>query len=183
MRAFLAAILLAVMSSCTPAFAGVEPPIADRHGPGGHFLGSRPFAKPARKAVSVKGYKVARKGKTHRKAPEAVYGDFGFSRPLRYIAGRLVCAANVNLALAEKGIRGTGSRLAKSFLRWGREAGPTPGAVAVFHRGRNPQSGHVAIVAKVEGGKVFYWNPGSRGQGWRMVAIPRRPIAYRVASL
>ena len=101
-------------------------------------------------------------------------------RPARYIAGRLVCAVNVNAALAERGIRGTGSRLAKSFLGWGRPSGPVPGAVAVYNRGRDARKGHVAIVSHVSGGKVYVWNPGR--SGWRLVAYPKAAVAYRVPA-
>jgi hypothetical protein len=63
--------------------------------------------------------------------------DVGYSiaRPARYIAGRLICAVNVGAALAERGIKGTGSALARSYDGWGfRVAQPVPGAVAVGHR-------------------------------------------------
>jgi hypothetical protein len=48
------------------------------------------------------------------------------ARPARYIAGRLICAINVNSALAERGIHGTGSALAKSFLGWRRASAAVP---------------------------------------------------------
>jgi len=96
----------------------------------------------------------------------------------RYIAGRLVCSLNVNLELARRGIKGTGSALAKSFLRWGRPSGPVPGAVAVYGRGRG---GHVNIVRRVlPNGSVEVLNPGSRG--WRVMVYRKRAIAYRVAG-
>lgn len=76
----------------------------------------------------------------------------------RFIRGRLVCARNIGAELARRGIRGTGSALAKSYLRWGRPSGPQPGAVAVFSRGR--RGGHVAIVDSVRpDGTVIYLNP------------------------
>jgi hypothetical protein len=103
-----------------------------------------------------------------------------FTAPLRFVFGQLTCAVNVNLALAEKGIRGTGSALAKSFLNWGRPSAPVPGAVAVYHRGRDKRQGHVAIVSRVFGRKVLVWNPSR--SGWREIAYPRRAITYRVAS-
>jgi hypothetical protein len=101
--------------------------------------------------------------------------------PARFIAGRLTCAINVNAALAERGIRGTGSAMAKSFLSWGRPTGPVPGAVAVFHRGapRAP-TGHVAIVASVSSGEVMIWNPTPHG--WRLMPQHRRAISYRIPS-
>ena len=98
-----------------------------------------------------------------------------------YIRGRLKCAVNVNAELARRGTQGTGSALAKSFLSWGRSSGPTPGAVAVFSRGRG---GHVAIVHSVRSdGTVLYLNPSSRRQAWQVGPYHRRPIAFRVASL
>ncbi len=100
------------------------------------------------------------------------------ARPGRYIAGRLICAINVNAALAERGIRGTGSAMAKSFLEWGRASAPVPGAVAVSSRGR--RGGHVAIVSRIEGGRVYVWNPSPRGRGWQEVAYRHRAISFRV---
>lgn len=110
-----------------------------------------------------------------------------FVRPLavqlaglpRFVFGRLVCAVNVNRALAARGERGTGSALAKSFLRWGRPSGPVPGAIAIYNRGRSKRSGHVAIVSRVVDGKVYVWNPGRHG--WREIVYRRPAIAYRVS--
>lgn len=97
-----------------------------------------------------------------------------------FIRGRLICAANVGQELARRGIKGTGSRLAKSYLSWGRSSGPQPGAVAVFSRGRG---GHVAIVHSVKpNGEVIYLNPSARRQAWVIGPYRRKPIAYRVAS-
>lgn len=104
----------------------------------------------------------------------------GISKPARYISGRLICAINVNAALAERGIRGTGSAKAHSFDQWGyRSPVPVVGAVAVTDR---RGGGHVAIVSRVEGGRVFVWNPSSRGRGWREVEYTNRRARYRVAG-
>lgn len=94
-------------------------------------------------------------------------------RPSRYIAGRLICAVNVNSALAERGIRGTGSALALSFLRWGSASAPVPGAVAVSHR---RGGGHVAIVSRVSDGQVWVWNPSPRGRGWQEIRYRHRGV-------
>lgn len=102
---------------------------------------------------------------------------YSIARPARYIAGRLICALNVNSALAERGIRGTGSALAKSFLSWGRASQPVPGAVAVSSR---RGGGHVAIVSRVESGKVYVWNPSPRGRGWQEMAYRHQAIGFRV---
>jgi len=109
----------------------------------------------------------------------------GFTREVRtaaghFIRGRLICAANVGAELARRGIKGTGSRLAKSYLSWGHASLPVPGAVAVFSRGRG---GHVAIVHSVRpDGTVIYLNPSSRRQAWVIGPYGRRPIAYRTAG-
>lgn len=100
--------------------------------------------------------------------------------PVRFVRGRLICAINVNAALAERGIRGTGSALAKSFLAWGRASGPVPGAVAVYHR---RGGGHVAIVSHIDQrGRVWVWNPSARRQAWQLAPYGKSAIAYRVAS-
>jgi hypothetical protein len=100
--------------------------------------------------------------------------------PSRFIRGRLICARNVGAALAARGIRGTGSALAKSYLHWGRASGPVPGAVAVFGR---RGGGHVAIVDHVEpNGTVIYLNPSSRRQAWQVGPYRRKPLAFRVAT-
>lgn len=101
------------------------------------------------------------------------------AKPLRFIAGRLVCALNVGAALAERGIKGTGSALAHSYDRWGHASPPVPGAVAVSDR---RGGGHVAIVSRVEGGRVFVWNATGGRKGWREVEYTNRRARYRVAG-
>lgn len=110
-------------------------------------------------------------------APSPSLG-YTISRPMRYIAGRLICAVNVNAALAERGIKGTGSAWAKSFLTWGRSAGgPVPGAVIVSNR---RGGGHVAIVSRVENGVVYAWNATGGQSGWREIPYRHRVLDYRV---
>lgn len=107
--------------------------------------------------------------------------SFAASMPGRFVAGRLKCAVNIGVALAELGIKGTGSAWAKSYLHWGRASGPVPGAVAVFSRGK--RGGHVAIVHDVRpDGTVIYLNPSSRRQAWQVGPYGKRPIAFRVAG-
>lgn len=57
------------------------------------------------------------------------------------------CAAFVNSTLAQAGSRGTGSNMARSFLKWGAPTQePKPGDIAVFSRG-DPRGayGHVGF--------------------------------------
>jgi hypothetical protein len=98
---------------------------------------------------------------------EVVYANpfqsFSASKPIRYIAGHLICAVNVGSALAERGIKGTGSARALSYLGWGRSAGgPVPGAVIVSARRRG---GHVAIVSRVE-------------NAWRVQHLPDESVGF-----
>lgn len=105
----------------------------------------------------------------------------GIGMPIRYIAGRLVCALNINSALAERGIRGTGSALALSFDTWGLPSVPIPGAVAVSNR-RGRGKGHVALVSRVEGSRVWVWNATGGRRGWREIEYTNWRARYRVAG-
>jgi hypothetical protein len=97
---------------------------------------------------------------------------------MRFIAGRLICATNVGAALAERGIKGTGSALALSYLKWGRSAGgPVPGAVIVSRR---RGGGHVAIVSRVQNGVVYAWNATGGRKGWREIPYRMAVLDYRV---
>ena len=62
------------------------------------------------------------------------------------------CAAFVNAVLKEEGIKGTGSNLARSFLRWGVPVEGTPelGDIIVFTRGDSSWQGHVGFVSGVD---------------------------------
>lgn len=156
----------------------------------GGFGGPQQVYSPRAKRIAHKARHVrsARRiaPKAQLAAPIYSYGApspsvaYSISRPARYIGGRLICAINVNAALAERGIRGTGSAVAHSFDHWGiRVASPVPGAVAVTDR---RGGGHVALISRVEGSRVFAWNPSPRGQGWREVEYTHRHARYRVAG-
>jgi len=64
----------------------------------------------------------------------------------------LWCADFMNFILSQTGQNGTGSRAARSFLKYGKQVdGPRVGAIVVFTRGSNGQSGHVGIVRGTDG--------------------------------
>jgi hypothetical protein len=118
--------------------------------------------------------------KSHVLASKEITPSLGYSlaRPARYIAGRLICAVNVGSALSERGIKGTGSALALSYLKWGRSAGgPVPGAVIVSKR---RGGGHVAIVSRVVNGVVYAWNATGGQRGWREIPYRHLVLDYRV---
>ena len=61
------------------------------------------------------------------------------------------CAAFINALLSEVNITGTGSNLARSFLKWegGVSVDPReaePGDIVIFRRGNTSWQGHVAIL-------------------------------------
>jgi uncharacterized protein (TIGR02594 family) len=71
------------------------------------------------------------------------YSGWNFS-----VASTPWCAAFVNATLGEAGIKGTGSFMARSFLKFGKEVKtPQLGDIVVFSRGKAP-SGHVAYYTK-----------------------------------
>ena len=64
----------------------------------------------------------------------------------------LWCADFMNFILGQTGQGGTGSRAARSFLKFGKQVdGPRVGAIVVLTRGGNSQSGHVGIVRGTDG--------------------------------
>jgi uncharacterized protein (TIGR02594 family) len=68
------------------------------------------------------------------------------------------CAAFVNWCLSQAGIDGTGSLMARSFVKYGKglhRTDPIPrGAIAIWPRGK-PPSGHVNLVLQDDGAYVW----------------------------
>jgi uncharacterized protein (TIGR02594 family) len=59
------------------------------------------------------------------------------------------CAAFVGAMLVRSGFKSSGSLMARSYTKYGKQlTAPIPGAIVVFPRGK-PPSGHVAIVERV----------------------------------
>jgi uncharacterized protein (TIGR02594 family) len=67
------------------------------------------------------------------------------------------CSSFVNWCLAQLGITGTGSALARSWLEWGIPLErPVPGCIAVLTRDDpNSWKGHVGFFLRIEGDFVF----------------------------
>jgi len=84
------------------------------------------------------------------------------------------CAAFVNGVLGVQGVQGTGSNMAKSFLKFGTTVNdPQEGDIVVFDRGGT--SGHVGIFAGYDNAtgkmKILGGNQGPKGQGKVSVAL------------
>jgi uncharacterized protein (TIGR02594 family) len=76
----------------------------------------------------------------------------GATAPQVGVPSDLWCADFMNFILGQTGQNGTGSRAARSFLKYGKPIdGPRVGAIVVFTRGGNGQSGHVGIVRGTDG--------------------------------
>lgn len=66
------------------------------------------------------------------------------------LPSQLWCADFMNFVLKRAGSEGTGSRAARSFLKYGQVLpGPRVGAIAVLYRG--PNNGHVGVVRGTDG--------------------------------
>lgn len=186
MRFALAALLLCLL----PSVAAAKPSQLSHQFSGDRYVGIAQVPNANEVANATKRKRPAKQKPRKRLkpgsiAPLTLAGGFkrevgrAYGQPA-FVRGRLICAVNVGRALAARGLRGTGSALAKSYLSWGRASGPVAGAVAVFSRGRG---GHVAIVHSVmPNGTVIYLNPSSRRQAWTIGPYRRRPIAFRSAA-
>lgn len=174
----IACIIIFYLMFVMPVKAQDSPPDPDRY-PAGHFLDHRPLAKGFGTAKRLRSPPSGIRSSTSapEQAHERVWG--AIKKPATYIAGRLICALNVNAALAEHGISGPGGADSKAFRTWGRPSSPKPLAVAFnYRRG----GGHVSIVSHVdEQGRVWVWNPSPRGRGWQL-RINRYASTYRAAS-
>ena len=96
------------------------------------------------------------------------------------------CAAWANKVLADAGITGTDSLMARSFLAWGHPVSGMPkiGDVVVMRRGRNRYSGHVGFfygfVDDATGIKKVAVLGGNQGKAVSISYYPiSRVIAYR----
>lgn len=97
------------------------------------------------------------------------------------------CAAYVNATLAQTGMEGTGSNLARSFLEWGQEVkDPMKGDIVVFSRGDpNGPYGHVGFFDGYnEDGtiRVLGGNQGSAGEVSIANYSPDRLLGFRRAE-
>lgn len=83
------------------------------------------------------------------------------------------CAAFVGASLERSGIAGTRSLMARSYLDWGTpiEAGRL-GAVAIFSRGSDPASGHVAFYLDRDHASVFVLG-GNQGDSVSVATISK----------
>ena len=90
------------------------------------------------------------------------------------------CAACANGVLGDAGYKGTGSAMARSFLRWGIPMlKPELGCVAVYSRPPNPTSGHVAFWIADFGMDDLVWG-GNQKNSCCFALYPRaRNLGYR----
>lgn len=91
----------------------------------------------------------------------------------------LWCADAINVWLRRLNIKGTGSALAASFVRYGKPADPAPGVIAV--KPRRGGSGHVVIVKSVlPKGRMLVVSPNGGGNKVRLTIYPIRSFyAFR----
>lgn len=86
------------------------------------------------------------------------------------------CAAFVGASLERAGVASTRSLVARSYLSWGDEAETGRlGAVAIFSRGGDESSGHVAFYLDDDGTRVFVLG-GNQGDAVTVTAIDRERL-------
>ena len=90
------------------------------------------------------------------------------------------CSSFCNWVFAQCGIQGTGSAMARSWVRWGqRLENPVYGCVVVLARGSQLIQGHVGFCVGVKNGLVEVLG-GNQGNKVCIEAFPRtRVVAYR----
>ena len=77
------------------------------------------------------------------------------------------CAAFANGVLAELGIQGTGSLLARSFSEWGEHVDPAdaqPGDIVVISRGTKSWQGHVGFFSSMNSMDIYLLGGNQRDQ-------------------
>lgn len=92
-------------------------------------------------------------------------------------------SAFVNWALAESGVKGTGSGVARSWLTWGVQLRtPKLGAVAIFQRGNSPSFGTACFYVSETSDQVICLG-GNFLNSVRLTAIPKSSLlGYRWPS-
>lgn len=92
------------------------------------------------------------------------------------------CAAAVNSSLSQAGMQGTGSPMARSFMKWGQGTDtPQPGDIAVFSRG-DPKSasGHVGFFQGYDDAGNIKVLGGNQDDGVNVKSFPKdRLLGFR----
>ena len=92
---------------------------------------------------------------------------------------KLWCADFMNFVLRRAGGKGTQSRAARSYLKYGKKLdGPRVGAIAILTR-KGPQNGHVGIVRGTDGQGNPILVSGNHGETVAQSVYPKsRVLAY-----
>lgn len=92
---------------------------------------------------------------------------------------KLWCADFMNFVLRRAGGKGTHSRAARSFLKYGKKLdGPRVGAIAILYR-KGPNNGHVGVVRGTDGQGNPILVSGNHGRMVRQSVYPKgRVMAY-----
>ncbi|HET6491785.1 MAG TPA: TIGR02594 family protein [Burkholderiales bacterium] len=95
------------------------------------------------------------------------------------LPARLWCADFMNFVIKRSGGKGTHSRAARSFLKYGKKLdGPRVGAIAIMYR-RGANSGHVGIVRGTDGKGNPILISGNSGNTVRQSTYPKsRVLGY-----
>ena len=90
------------------------------------------------------------------------------------------CASFAGWVLQTAGIEGSGSRMARSYLKWGSRLDmPREGCIVVLRRGSDPNAGHVGFFHSRKNGRVFLLG-GNQGDKVSIQGFPEdQVLGYR----
>lgn len=89
------------------------------------------------------------------------------------------CSSFACWTMERAGYRSTRSAAARSWMRWGSPCAPKLGAVAVFQRGANPNSGHVAYYIAGDGDRILVLGGNQSNQVRRSWYPAKSLLGYR----
>lgn len=91
------------------------------------------------------------------------------------------CSSFVNWCVGQAGIKGTNSAAARSWLKWEHSLQqPVPGCIAVFRRGNNNTSGHVAFFLEKRGSGILVLG-GNQSNSVKVSSYPEQDLLdYRM---
>lgn len=91
------------------------------------------------------------------------------------------CSSFLNWCMGRAGIPGTGSALARSWLKWGVPLeSPRVGCVVViWHEKPDSWKGHVGLFLKEEEGQVYLWGGNQQGEVCEKNYPVDRVLGYR----
>jgi len=169
--------LIATLTTCVIALAAIAPAHATGKKHPDRFANTEPLEPMTRSRSAA----IAAAGQVPGAAMVLLEALRYRGRTARQLGlpTKLWCADFMNLVLRRAGGKGTHSRAARSFLKFGEKLdGPRVGAIVIFRRG-GANNGHVGVVRGTDGAGNPIVVSGNHGREVRQsVYSKRRVLAY-----